>query len=151
MNLSSSRSGIHSCLLLICILSSSGFVLLGCNKGPQRIVVTGFVKYQEKPLPHGAISFLPAAGTQRVSVVVAPIAEGKYSVEQQGGLPVGNYSVSIMEVYPATVKRTTPGERPLPSPIPKQRIPAKYNDQTQLKATIDGSQNPLMLNFALAP
>ncbi len=132
-------------------LCGSCLLTLGCSKEPQRIVVTGLVKYQDQLLEHGAISFLPTADTAGASVSIVAIADGKYTVDKQGGLSVGNYNVAIVEVdKSASTERTATGEKPPPSKK-KQRIPAKYNDQTQLKATIDGSQNSLTLDFSLAP
>lgn len=134
----------------LCTLCSSCLLTLGCSKEPHRILVTGLVKYQDQPLEHGAISFLPTADTVGASVSIVTITNGKYMVDKQGGLSVGNYKVAIVEVDMATTERTATGEKPPPSKK-KQRIPAKYNDQTQLKAKIDGSQNPLTLDFSLAP
>ncbi len=148
MNLYFCRVRVNHCLLLVIVLSTNCLILLGCNKSPQRVVVTGVVKYQEKLLEHGAISFLPAASTQGVSVVVAPIADGKYTVDKQGGLPLGDYNVSIVEVYLAKVERTASGERPSLSKQ-KQRIPAKYNDRTELTANITADANPIVLDYVL--
>ncbi len=80
--------------------------------------------------------------------MIVPIVEGKYTVEKQGGLPVGDYSIAIVEVDPSSLKKSADTEKA--TYRQKQSIPAKYNSQTQLKATVDGKQNPLTLDFSLA-
>jgi hypothetical protein len=127
--------------------------ILGCDKGPQRVVVTGNVKYQGQPIPQGSISFFPSAGTNGTSVIAA-VANGRYNVESNGGLPIGTYDVAIFGVrVPAGTSntagvRTASGERPPPQ-IETQYIPKKFNDKTELKATINASDSPVTLDFTL--
>jgi hypothetical protein len=146
--------GNHRRAVSVAVAYSICLALLGCDTGPQRVVVTGQVKFQEQPINQGTISFFPTERTQGTSVVIVPIVEGRYEVESHGGLPLGTYTVAILGVrVPAGAsntanERTATGERPPPR-IETQYIPPKYNDKTELKATIDAGASPLTLDFAL--
>jgi hypothetical protein len=127
-------------------------LLCGCESGPERVVVAGNVSYRGEALSRGTISFFPTAGTQGAPVIVA-ISNGKYKVDSSGGLPIGDYQVAIVGFRSRGAEKTDTAsvprsERPPPD-AEMQYLPAKYNDRTQLKASVDASANPLSLDFAL--
>jgi hypothetical protein len=67
----------------------------GCgDRGFERVVVSGTVTHNGKPLPDGAIRFTPVS-TSDVPTNGAMIVDGKYRIDSQGGVPVGTHRVRI--------------------------------------------------------
>jgi hypothetical protein len=128
-------------LLGICLVAG----LAGCAGGPAKpCAVSGVVKWQGKPLDHGAITFLaedPALG----SGGGAMITDGKYSIPAKLGLLPGRYKVMVTSVDP---KDQTPDPDALPGylPVPKDRVQPKYNTQTTLTAEVKAG-GPNTFNF----
>lgn len=119
----------------VCCLFVAGLVCTGCGEGNPlgRHEISGSVTLNGQPLDHGTIEFNPAAmgdGVQTGGV----IADGRYEIAEAQGLPPGKYKVVISSAGPgkAPVPIDFPGDAPPPSP---ERIPAKYNAQTEL--TVD--------------
>ena len=112
----------------------------GCDAGPKRYGVSGEVRYKGKPLDHGGIIFLPESPTAGADSGGDNIKNGKYAIPAKKGLLPGRYKVLITSVDP-NAKETDPDAPPGPAgPLPKDRVAAKYNDQTILTAevTADG-------------
>jgi hypothetical protein len=116
----------------------------GCSKGGlERVVVEGNVTYDGTPVANGEIHFYPTE-TAPGPLAGAPIKDGKYSVNNRGGVPVGAKRVEIRAYRPA--KSSLPvGE----GPPPEQYIPDKYNQRSEQTANITGDKDPMTLDFNL--
>jgi len=139
----------YALVLSTLILSSS---LSGCGsseEGPQRMVVTGQVTYDGKPVSQGEIWFLPAEG-RSAPQAGAKIKDGKYRVENKGGVPIGSCIVKITAERPMeNVKVVADGG---PEEIPtSQYLPEKYNTETELTAQIESASEPVQKDFDLKP
>lgn len=126
---------IHLGVALIALLVA----ITGCG-GSGRIVVEGTVTLNGEPLQSGAISLIPISG-QGVPAGTE-ISNGAYRIQAQGLLP-GEYKVTI-NAFRGTGKKTWDGMGDSSAPASQKRyveemeqyIPAKYNNTTELKATI---------------
>ena len=137
-------SRLTSTLLLLPLV-----VLTGCGgvtgDNLDREPVTGTVTLDGKPLSDGSIQLLPASSHEGVAAG-AMITDGKFSIERKEGLVPGDYRVVISSSEGG--QATAPaGEAPGtvdPATLPKERIPAKYNINSSLTATIKpGTDNAL--------
>lgn len=113
--------------------------IAGCaDELGDRQEISGVVTLQGQPLDGGSIEFTPLDSPQPGGVETrsgAPIVQGKYVVPRAQGLVPGNYRVRITAGTPTPDLQ--PGELPGPTGAPsKERVPAKYNTQSQLEATI---------------
>jgi hypothetical protein len=116
--------------------------VLGCNSG--RAIVQGTVTVNGEAVESGMISFIPVAG-QGVSAGT-DIEHGRFGL-RTGGLPPGDYRVEI-HAFRGTGKKTWNGMGEPNAPVSQkhyveeteQYIPAKYNDSTELIATIVASK-----------
>jgi hypothetical protein len=127
-------------------------VLGGCggDRGPERVVVSGTVTYNGKPLANGKIRFVPTAASQ-VPVSGVSFTDGAYRVVTSGGVPVGTHQVWI-EGY-----RPIPMPANLVGPVPphakdgllSQFLPKKYNMNTQLEITIQPGSREITKDFDL--
>jgi hypothetical protein len=110
----------------------AALLLCGCGGGNElgRHAISGTVTFQGQPLDHGLIEFSPAAMADGVQSGSA-IADGKYEIIEDYGLPPGKYKVVISSAGPGSAPRPidSPGDAPPPSP---ERIPAKYNAKSEL-------------------
>ena len=120
-----------------------GLAILGCGKsGIERTVITGSVTYQGAPVQQGRILFVPEG---ELPSSQARIANGAYRVESKGGIPVGTHKVKIRAYRFADVSSDDlafggPG---------KQFLPARYNDQTELRVAIDSTSQAMTHDFNL--
>jgi hypothetical protein len=111
------------------------YVLLigGCAKNePAGHPVSGTVTFQGKPLDQGSIEFSPTGDQGTMSG--GDIKDGNYSIPAASGLKPGPYAVRISSSdRSVTATEEAPGEPPPPA---RQRIPAKFNEQTTLTAEV---------------
>src|SRR5262245_13144757 len=138
---------IHPGLMLVTLLAA----LTGCG-GSGRIIVEGTVTMNGEPLQSGAISLIPISG-QGVPAGTE-ISNGVYRIRAQGLLP-GEYKVTI-NAFRGTGKKTWDGMGDSNAPASQKRyvvemeqyIPARYNDSTELKATlVAGKANELKFDL----
>lgn len=119
--------------------------LVGCGRsGPQRVVVSGAVTYDGKPIADGRINFMPT-GQSAVPMSGAVIHNGRYRVDAKGGVPVGTHTVRI-EAYggsPAPGQVLKPGAR-------TQYLPRKFNADSQLEITVEPGTGELIKDFELS-
>jgi hypothetical protein len=113
--------------------------VLGCgdSRDPHgRLAITGIVQFQGQPLDGGSIRFdaLENNGLSAGSL----IRDGKYLIPREQGLPPGTYRVTISALEPTPTPTGAPGENP--APPAKERIPAKYNQDSQVKVEIKADQ-----------
>ena len=123
--------------------------LVGCGRsGPEMVTVSGTVTFEGRPVQEGRIRFRPAEGT-RATVTGADIRDGKYTVTNKGGVPVGTHRVEIeaLRARPgAGGGADIPGA---PATSVQQYIPARYNKQTELTITIEPGSGAVTKDFAL--
>jgi hypothetical protein len=119
-------------------------ILVGCggSTGPKTVAVTGNITLDGTPLSEGSINFLPADGVGVPSG--AKIANGTYRAE----VPLGDKRVEIRSPQVVGQKVAYEGDPNSPKiDLFEERIPARYNSQTELKATIAATNKPV--NFDL--
>jgi hypothetical protein len=120
-------------------------VTIGCNRNPGKVIVSGNVTYASEPVQLGQIRFVPIDVTEG-PLTVAEILDGHYVAKSHGGVPIGGHRVEI-RAFDMSGVIAAPG-----GPEPKQLIPEKYNDKSELTLTIDASSGrTLTKNFDLAP
>jgi hypothetical protein len=111
-----------------------GAMTTGCGKSSdlEKVVVAGRVTLDGQPISNGEIRFIPDQGTKG-PISGGPIKDGAYKADGRGGVPVGAHRVEIRGYRPQG------GQQPAASEggPAEQYVPGKYNDQTELKATID--------------
>ncbi len=115
------------------------FLIAGCGGGDglPRERVSGMVTLDGQPVADGMIQFLPEGPADPSGAVLsggATIKGGAYDIPRDTGLIPGTYKVSI---YAASSKGEVsndpgPGQR-----LPREMIPAKYNQQTTLTAAVE--------------
>jgi hypothetical protein len=126
--------------------------LLGCRKTGEleMVVVSGTVTYQGKPIEEGEIRLVPTGDTKGPTSA-SFIRGGHYEIIARGGVPVGTHRV---EIHAA---RSVPGAAPVvdrpgmaPGSLPKEQyLPKKYNDSSELKATIESGRRKITKDFNL--
>ena len=149
----------HTLQVVLCAgwMVVAAAVLGGCSRdhGPERVIVSGTVSFNGKPVSEGFIRFSPLP-THQVPTTGAIIAEGKYCVDARGGVPVGSHNIQI-EAYrklPAAARKaimmspTRPPEATLDDHR-EQWLPAKYNTNTKLQIAIESDSRKITKNFEL--
>jgi hypothetical protein len=135
-------------VLLICLATC--LVLVGCSGDDPlgRLKISGKVTLDGTPLDSGTIHFEPldAAGGSGAGGHGGGgvITDGKYELPAKHGLPEGNYRVSISA--PEASDQEPVMGRELPPPA--ERIPERYNIQSQLTARVT-SDGPNTFDFQL--
>jgi hypothetical protein len=131
------RRSAYSLLVLL-----PSLVTIGCSTSKDdlpRVPVAGTVDMDGRPLPEAVIQFYPIGEKTATSVGAnAQIVNGKFSIAREDGLVPGSYKVSIShqelkDVESNAQKKGTPSRSKVLGP---ERIPAKYNTQSTLKADI---------------
>lgn len=112
-----------------CLLSA----LIGCGSddGLGRRAVSGTVTLDGTALADGSISFEPVEKSTMSSG--AMIAQGKYSITKEKGLPPGKYRVVINAIKPGTGMTLPEGKFPGEEVgVPQQEmIPASWNTKSK--------------------
>ena len=119
-------------------------VLAGCGDG--LVEVRGKVTYNGKPVENGTITFEPEdrSGPSRGQAIEA----GAYHLTGPNRLTPGPKTVRIQGFGPTGRKvSTAPGSKQMVDEM-GQYIPAKYNDKSTLKATVEDGKP---LDFDLKP
>ncbi len=133
-------------VLVYCLL----LTIVGCSNAssnaPDRRIVEGSVSYAGNPLADGMIRFVPVTGGP---VATAIISDGKYKVDNKGGVPVGKVRVEITATSDeATLNQGLPDATPAKQVI---IIPKKYNTESTLEETIADEPGQQVLDFTLTP
>ncbi len=130
--------------------------LVGCGgAAPERVAIRGGVQYGDDMMKSGRIHFVPTGATKGPSAT-AVIRDGFYEFDRENGPIVGTHRVEIETqpelsfalddeaAYAAAATKLPPGR----SVLPKEALPATYNRQSTLQATIErGGQT--MFDFRL--
>lgn len=131
-------------LLIGCVAAAVSLSGCGKNRDFERVVVSGTVTYNGKPVSYGNIRFVPARSSS-VPMTGAEIIDGKYCVNAGGGAPVGAYKV-LIEAYRKA--NHSPADALRGGGL-QQYIPEKYNAKTQLEITIPPGSRKITENFDL--
>ena len=131
-----SRPTVQLCLLAIALASA---LFSGCGDRSGRQAIEGTVSLDGKPLEKGQISFRPQQGTASPSAG-GKITSGKFSIAPERGLLPGKFRVEITASRPTGEKAVAPITGKMVT-IQQQYLPAKYNEQSQLEASV-GSGGP---------
>ncbi len=121
-------------------------LLVGCfgNAAPERVAIRGGVQFGEEMLKAGRIHFIPK-GTTKGPSATATIRDGFYEFDRRSGPIVGTHRVEIESepelafalddeaAYAAAAMKLPSGR----AVLPKEPLPASYNRQSQLEATIE--------------
>ncbi len=138
------------------LAAASGLLMLvsaaGCEDGGwnvPRTEVTGTVTYDDQPVQEGLIRFLPTGDTEGPTSA-AEIQNGRYTIDAEGGVPVGSHRVEI-EAYREDPNASGEDEEipGVEGPPREQYLPEKYNRQSELTATIEGN-GPVTKDFELS-
>lgn len=125
----------RSVLPTVC-LSAALLVTAGCDSGPAISPVTGTVTLDGEPYPSAQVRFVTASGRPAMGLTDE---SGNYTLvymrDQRGALP-GDYKVDITTVHVST--SDSDGGRE-----PPEKLPAKYNRLTELKATVVDGPNTI--------
>jgi len=89
------------------------------------------VTYDGQPVAKGRIRFEPLPGTAG-NLSVGVIDQGRYMIDDFGGVPVGKHRVKILSFDPDDPGGGGPGGSPQ-----KQLLPAKYNYQSTLQVEVE--------------
>ena len=117
----------------------------GCGK-TERLGIQGAVSLDGKPLEKGNITFRPLAGTASPSAG-AQIVDGKFSIARERGLLPGKFRVEITASHPTDRKVRDRMTGATVTAI-DQYLPARYNEQSQLEASV-ASNGANRFEFAL--
>ncbi|TWU11166.1 hypothetical protein Pla52o_56040 [Novipirellula galeiformis] len=122
---------------------------IGCGTENEigRRPVNGTVTFDGKPLASGQIRFVPVPSGP---VGVAAISQGKYEVTNKGGVPLGETKVEIVatnDAAPMTLEEmdANPNSKPPQALV----IPPKYNQASELRATIESGSGMQTADFEL--
>jgi hypothetical protein len=137
-------------LLLACLPMAVFFAGCGGSQGPERVVVSGTITYNGKPLPEGTIRFVPVQ-TSPVPTSGATIVNGNYKVDGKGAVPVGTHRVQIeaFRKVPLVVEPGRQASPHWPKEMPQQYLPRKFNADSQLEITIQPGSGPISKDFDL--
>jgi len=131
-------------LIAACLLSAPG---CGESNPLGRRAVHGVVTFQGQPVEYGGIQFMPD-DLQRGVSSGAMIEGGKYQIKTSQGLPPGSYKVMITapDQKQKEIVDGPPGEE---RSVARERIPKKYNLQTELKLEVPKARGSQEANFNL--
>lgn len=122
-------------------------VICGCDRSPQRQYIYGRVTLDGQPLDFGSITFVPDPTGPKASGI---IEKGQYTIQSVRGPLAGDKLVEIRAPrYPADEPPpTTSSEKLRQMAVAPEALPARYNNKTELRATVTES-GPNEFNFDL--
>jgi hypothetical protein len=145
-------SGVFRARLRVCFTVCMGGILAtaffsGCGRrGPERVVVSGSVTYNGKPIPDGTVRFLPSQASS-IPVTVAIIKDGAYRASGLGGVAVGTYKIQIEAFRQAPEQKASPMVRDIPR---VQYLPKRFNIDSKLEFTIEPGSRAITKDFTLS-
>ncbi len=117
---------------VFCVVLCFATLFAGCQKSDGLCAVEGTVTLDGAPLAEGTINFGPMAGAHGTATG-AKIVDGKYSARASQG----EMAVSIRSQKRETVQDPERGEMITATEL----IPDKYNQNSELKVTIQPGKN----------
>lgn len=109
--------------------------LAGCGDNSMS-EVAGKITIDGQPVEKGAISFVPVAGD--TPTTGGMIEGGRYSVK----VPPGEMKVSISAPKVVGTKKIYDTPNSPVMPITEEALPKKFNEQTELRYTVQRGANP---------
>jgi hypothetical protein len=137
------RADAGRCLLIMAIVS---VLFAGCGHRSGRQGIEGTVTLDGKPLETGQIAFRPQQGTASPSGG-ADVRGGRFSIAPERGLLPGKFRVEITASRPGQEKVRDHFTGKLVT-VEEQYLSARYNQQSQLEATVEAS-GPSRFEFVL--
>lgn len=132
------KTGAIPRLVAVVALGFLSGLLVGCGReGLERVIVGGRVTYLGQPLKEGEIRLVPVKGAKLPSSA-GYIVDGQYTIDANGGVPVGAYKVQIeayRDISPTAGPKAAQRDSDIP-PSRKQYIPRKYNADSMLELDI---------------
>ena len=123
------------------LLGAFVLVCVGCGQGPSnRASVAGKVTVDGKPLEEGSIVFVPTEGTTGPTAG-GRIRNGNYTIGSKKGPVVGTARVEIRAVRETGRISTFGFDAGQKERV--QYIPARYNEDSQLRADLKRGRNSL--------
>jgi hypothetical protein len=121
------------------------------EQGPQRVVVSGTVTYQGKPIADGRIRFVPTKGTTG-PVCIARIVDGAYRADARGGVPVATQQVQIFAYRHGAADPRGNETKPVGvfTSQGDQYLPSKYNEHSNMELLVEPAQGEIRKDFQLA-
>src|SRR5262249_5548895 len=110
------------------------FCLAGCAQQTPRQQISGTVYYRGKALDRGHIEFLSLGDQGGYSG--AMIKNGTFTIPAAKGLEPGTYVVKIYSPDSIPLPATAPPGLGPVAPAPNERIAAKYNLSSELRAEV---------------
>jgi len=131
-------------LILWCRAIGVMVLVAGCgsDEGPERAAVSGTVTVDGEPLAEGAISFLPAEGTEGPTAG-GTIEAGKYDIPKANGVVVGKNRVQITGNRKTGRKVPDAGK---PGSMREEVVSAispEFNTKSKLVETVKSGDNTL--------
>jgi hypothetical protein len=131
----------HAAIRLSFLVFST--LLAACNGASGgRHAITGRVLFQGQPLDQGLIEFHPVHGPPGPAAGCM-VRAGRFTIPQEQGLIVGVYKVVIRSAEPVPLY-TLPPNAPARN---RERIAARYNDQTELTAEVTSESGTCSFEF----
>jgi hypothetical protein len=150
------------------VLLLTALVAAGCSKTDGRVEVQGRVTYNGKRVMNGDIRFFPAAGTTG-RATGAPIVDGQYVIDRNGGVPLGEHRVKVRafilegvgpiggsggatDIRGGSSQPASGQSGNLPTYRADGRqnyLPPRFNDQTELVHRVTGESNPQTIDLDL--
>ena len=130
-----SSGNIYGPIALLILIS---LLVAGCGPGNGMARVTGTVTLGGQPLESATVEFLPA-DDQGAPASGHTDAQGRYELMytyDTAGIPPGEYIVSIRTEETFFDDQGNERER-------QERVPARYNAQTELKRTVEPGGNTI--------
>jgi len=114
--------------------------IAGCNSGSGLSPVTGTVTLDGKPYPSAQVRFVPETGRPSIGYTDESGVYSLIYIRDEMGAAPGSYRVDITTVH-ISESDSDGGKEP------PEKIPAKYNKSTDLKADVQPGEN--LINFDL--
>lgn len=121
-----------------------GALIAGCGPSdPPRNAVSGTVTWKGQPIKNGTINFSSEDGKY---VATGTIVDGKYEIPTISGVPAGKYLVAISYPDP-NVPAPREDEPPGESTEPREMLPSKYSEGSELRAEIKNGDNTVSFDL----
>ena len=112
--------------------------LMGCGGNSNLGSVSGKVTLEGQPVPDALVKFTPVKGGSPSNARTN--SSGEYTLtytDTEDGAEIGEHTVSI-----STYRAANPEADP-PTTLVPEKVPAKYNSQTTLKADVKSGSNTI--------
>jgi hypothetical protein len=133
---------------LFALLAAVG--LAGCG-GSSGVPVSGTVRLNDQPLPGAVVMFYPGPGTPGLGGGAATESDGTYTLKPSrggGGLPPGEYVVTISRSLRPDGSPPPPGAKPIESDA-RETLPAIYSSRQDSTLRVKVEAGKTAYDFAL--